>query len=121
MPRVVFWYKRGTLSDIEIGDLANPIRDLVAKAVDFGFTRDDVDFIPMELHPSTASVQMIMIDIETIGFDERKARLNEKAVLELKREIVMLRQFPDHFRPHFMKGENQLVWTRFQDPAGVHV
>lgn len=58
---------------------------------------------------------VVSIELRTIGFPERKTKLNEEEVLRLKQQFL-LKGLGD-----FVSGQELLIWVQFLDPDGVHV
>jgi hypothetical protein len=126
MPKLILNFMQGVISDIEIATLGIALRPIVAKYADDSFTADDVDFEPREMHPSALMSLPISFELETIGFDHRKDRLNEAAMIRLKEDTLFLRAFPIRLADMFLTNgktdrKKPLYWVKFQDPAGVHI
>jgi hypothetical protein len=119
MPRLVFHYKEGSFTTEELRQLGKVLKPLVAKFIEPDFTADDLDWMPLKLDPAADVTWPIQLDIETIGFERRISRLNEKAVRTLADKISYLPEFPDRYREWLRN--HQAIWSRPQHVQGVHV
>lgn len=119
MPKVTMFFHVDTSvpSQRRLSAIGDRIRVLVAEAASTpGVTLNantDVDWIPQPYPRGTHAP--ISIEIETIGYPARKAKLTRERVLRLKEDILLIPQFPK-FDPKTL-----LIWVKFQDPYGVHV
>lgn len=116
MPQIIFRYKKG----IEVSpQTASYICQLVAKAASTEarpLTEADVDWIPQQYELGARVPANIAIEIRTIGYPDRIAKMDEKAMRALKFEIIALREFPGALIP-----KDPILWVQFLDPQGVHV
>ncbi len=118
MPRVILYYKRGTLSNESLYTIGNHIRPIVAAALNFkGGTElasANVEWFPIELHQS-AVAPPFSIDLETIGFANRKILLAKEYVLaKLRADILAIPGFPK------VSPDAPLIWIKYVDPDGAH-
>ncbi len=98
------------------------IRQLVADAVStegtiFGI--DDVDFLPTMYPPGTQVSAPLSFEIETIGYTDRKAKLREGLVQQLKSDII--KTMADGPYGVELDPDKPLIWLKFQDPDGLHI
>jgi hypothetical protein len=128
MPKVTMFFDTAALGaddfalNFDFKKVGETIRELVAEAAstqDVPLDKGDVDFIPMPYPRGTLVDNPISIEIETIGFPERKAKLKKEVVEDLKLKIAKLITDDEHSIPISML--RQLVWLKFQDPDGCHV
>lgn len=100
-----------------LSHIGSEIRKLVAEATSTDETRfceNDIDWIPIAVGPGALCPEL-QIDIQTIGFPDRIAKMNTEALMELKRKIIAIKGFPK------WNIEYPLIWLQFQDPRGAHV
>ena len=115
-PAVMQQREPGMISHIESLGLA--VIPLIAEAASTHtaqFTEDDIEWIPLAHELGTIAPDFA-IEIRTIGFPGRKAKMDREAMIELRKKIVALIEFPKscrHLKP--------LIWLQFIDPDGVHV
>lgn len=118
MPQIIVRYSPQVITDKTLNNLSRPVRNLVAEVAStesIPFTEVDVEWMPKANH-WTASAPILALEIRTIGFPERKAKMNREAMLKLKQEIIDLPDFPVR-----CKSQESLIWVQFTDPDGVHV
>ena len=118
MPQIIVRYSPALLTTIELSNLALPVRVLVAEVAStpkVPFTKSDIEWIPQSYENGTLA-PVLALEIRTIGFPERKAKMNREAMQELKKKIMELEDFPESCR-----SLNSLIWVQFMDPDGVHV
>ena len=119
MPKVVFSYvENGNVPKESIFGLGLAIRKLVAEAVSTEgkqLSENDVDWIPCPYH-SAAIAPAVGLEIETIGFPARKAKLTQEVLLELKAKIISLPNFPT-----VNNSSAPLIWVKYVDPDGLHI
>lgn len=120
MPKVIFGYRDETLKGSwQLGQIKRGISSLVAETMSTDtVTLDpstDIDFIPVFCDGDSQTAD-IWIEIETIGFANRKKKFREnpEILLNLKTAILTIDGFPD-FDP-----KNPLIWIKYQDPDGPH-
>lgn len=122
MPKVIFNHhsfgtqlKSGSPDHLAL--VGNVIRQLVADAVSTDYmklTPADVDWVPVRYMQGTLA-PAYSIEIETIGYPERKKKLTFEVLLGLKRAILALPGFED-FDQRF-----PLIWVKYVDPDGQHL
>ena len=118
MPQVIVRYRPSAVSSSAIHGIRDDVRMLVAEAASTeGVKLDlsDVDWVPQAYEPA-AMAPNLAIEIRTIGFPERKAKMNRSTILDLKKRIMELPDFPSSCRRLEL-----LIWVQFTDPDGVHV
>ena len=76
----------------------------------------DIDFLPTP-YPVGYIAAPIAIEIETIGFPERKAKVTKIVTEALKHDIIHL------FKENSINfdAKNSLIWVKYVDPDGHHV
>ncbi|MDB5264852.1 MAG: hypothetical protein JWN64_423 [Parcubacteria group bacterium] len=127
MPKVTMFIQAGEMTKdfllkfpIEKASLA--IRQMVADAASTEgciFGVEDVDFLPTFYPAGTKVSELISIEIETIGYPERKAKLTESAVRQLK--LAFLQILAEDPAGITLDPDKPLVWLKFQDPDGHHI
>ena len=109
MPLVVFRYRPEIrLSDEEIQLLGRAIRPLVAEAAstdEVHLTEDDVDWVPQRYEPG--AIASVSIEIRTIGYPARIAKLDPPTINRLRDQIVSLPRFPE------VDSKKPLLWLQF--------
>lgn len=129
MPKVTM-YISSTMKNLEkfakhfpLARVGEEIRSMVAKT----FSTDtvcldpcDVDFIPTLYPPGTLVASPIAIEIETIGFPDRKAMVTKEVMQDLKFQLfeVLVRYGENSPDIHL---DDPLVWLKYQDPDGFHI
>lgn len=118
MPQIIF--RHPGLDIWTLITIANDLRPLVAEAASTpGVILDpqkDIDFLPIRLEDGFMCAQLA-IEIRTIGFPERKAKMGRESIAVLKETILALPNFP----ADLLKEGEGLIWVQFMDPDGVHV
>lgn len=114
MPLVVFRYgSEIKLSDEEIQQLGRMIQPLVAEAAstdEVHLNEDDVDWVPQRYEPG--AIATVSIEIRTIGYPARIAKLDPPTTNRLRDQIVALPMFPK------VDPKKPLLW--FQFTLGPH-
>lgn len=76
----------------------------------------DIDFLPIPYPPGYIG-HKVAIEIETIGYPERKAKFTAVAAQNLKDEFLrILAANGINF-----DAKNHLIWVKYVDPDGPHV
>ena len=118
MPKVTLSYKKGIFTRLQLLHIGEEIKTLVAEAastLDTKLTGNDVDFFARE-HTDFDLAADVGIEIETIGFPQRRAKLGERnVILKLKKGILASSWFPK------ISPDSPLIWIKFWDPVGLHV
>ena len=102
------------------------IRDHVARAMSTSkveLERKDVDFIPIP-YPRGSLVEFpVAFEIEAIGFPERKAKLTDLFVDQLKVDMVFALDVAGLVSGNYwdIRCVNPLVWIKYVDPDGPHI
>ena len=116
MPQVIFRYTPEFRVSAEIlSGFAQGVRKLVASAAStdkIQLAVDDIDWLP-QANERGAIAPDYAIEIVTIGYPDRKAKMNRETMLKLKTDIVEL--------AGFIPKDTPLIWVHFLDPDGVHV
>jgi hypothetical protein len=119
MPQVIARYDHKVFETIsQVRNLGFAIRRLVAEAASterVPFTTKDIEWLP-RVNGNGSIAPDFAIEIRTIGFPDRKEKMNEAAMRKLKEEILALPEFPESCR-----DLPSLIWVQFTDPDGVHV
>ena len=129
MPKVTFGYDANLydLSEEKLRKLGQKVSELVAATASTPAFCDisevvldpekDIDWLPMPF-PVGAIIDLpVGIEIETIGFELRKLKMNEREIRSLKQRIAnVLLEFGFDLNP-----DDPLVWVKFTDSDGVHV
>jgi hypothetical protein len=118
MPQIIVRHDPMFITVEALEAAAKYIRPLVAEAASterVTFTENDIEWLPQPHHPGTIGAQDIALEIRTIGFPERKEKLNKAGVMELKKKIIEA-----GFWKH-ASMDAPLIWMQFIDEAGVHV
>lgn len=76
----------------------------------------DIDFIPIP-YPDGYIGLPIAVEIETIGYPERKAKVTEDMMRYLKGEFLWLLMQVDIN----VDGKKPLIWVKYVDPDGHHI
>jgi hypothetical protein len=104
-----------------VESVVDALRPVVAEAMsipEVKLSADDVDVVTEIYNPFLFRFgQYVAVEIETFGYPERVAKLNEDAVLTLKSRIV------DIFEAVGLKLDRNkpLLWIKYVDPRGYHV
>jgi len=98
------------------------IMPLIAEAFSFGPAKldpvMDIDWLPTPYPPGSLVFYPVSIEIMTIGYPERKAKVTEGVMEELKLQILAELQelkFPG------VDASNPLLWVIYTDPDGLHI
>lgn len=78
----------------------------------------DIDWIPTPL-AEYAIASDLSLEIRTIGYPERRIKMNREAMLLLKKKIMATEGFHTMF-PTVVETD-PLIWVQFTDTDGVHV
>jgi hypothetical protein len=118
VPQIIF--RHPGLDVWTLAAIGHDLRKLVAEAASTpALTFDpekDIDFLPVRLEEGSMCPQLA-IEIRTIGFPERKAKMDRGCILALKEAVLQISQFP----ADLLKENEGLIWVQFVDPDGVHV
>lgn len=122
MPKLTVYYpKRANLGNDLLNMIKGPLQRLVAESAsteESPLTEEHVDFVPISYDDAAAQFsQMVAIEIETLGFPFRKAKMTEEAMMALKPPFKKILD-PVGLNVDLDKP---LIWLKFQDPAGSHV
>lgn len=102
------------------------IRDHVARAMSIStvqLQRKYVDLIPIP-YPRGSLVEFpVAFEIETIGFPERKEKLTDRIVDQLKDDIFVALDVAGLVGGNFwnIRLDDPLVWIKYVDPDGPHI
>ena len=104
----------------QIKELGVLIRPLIASACSaeegVQFTENDVEWLPTPHSNYAVGVPSFSIELRTIGFSERKAKLNREGTLDLKAKIA------HHLPQELERGlTGPWLWVQWIDPDGHHV
>lgn len=118
MPKVTMYYRSTHLNESDLLIIGTEVRKLVAAAASTNkvtLTPSDVDWIPQFCGDATFT-NPVSIEIETIGYPERKQKLSNKELLmKLKSDILRILEFPP-------TGVGEpLIWVKYVDPDGLHI
>ncbi len=76
----------------------------------------DIDFIPIA-YPAGYIGLPVAIEIETIGYPERKTKVTENLMRALKRDLLwILKENGINF-----DEKNPLIWVKYFDPDGHYI
>lgn len=123
MPQVIFKYDPAEVTAERLLQIGEVVRPLVADAASTDqakFTKEDIEWDPQPYHPGAIGVPRVAIELRTIGFPERKLKLNKERVLKLKTDIFDLAA-EGGYTLCGLQFEQALIWVQFIDPDGVHV
>lgn len=122
MPKLTVYYpQRVGLTNDQFNMIKGPLQRLIAESASTEqspLTEEHVDFVPISYDDESAQFsQLIAIEIETLGFPFRKAKMTEEAMTALK---PLIKDILGPVGWH-VDLNKPLVWLKFQDPAGSHV
>ncbi len=129
MPKVTLYFDdiRLPFSANTLENIGRQVRPLVAGALSFGESQlhpeEDVDFIVNAYSPESQVFYPASVEIETIGYPERKAMLGRAELLRLKLDILsVLREAltSDAITLH-INPTKPLIWLKYVDPDGLHI
>ncbi|GEM_PF-4619658 len=117
MPQCVFRYHKGKLSVDEVARIGLSVRPLIAEAAStqVRFTMEDVEWIPEPYNDGASGVPEVAIEVRTLGFRDRKNKLDKAGALALREKITAVPGFP------YVSPETLLLWIQWQDFDGAHV
>ncbi len=125
MPQIIVRYNGraigGQNPSYTIKQLSEDIIPLIAEAAStewVPFTSKDIEWIPTPLD-EYAIAPDLSLEIRTIGYPERKIKMNREAMLSLKKKIMATKGF--HIMFSTVQPTDPLIWVQFMDPDGVHV
>lgn len=96
--------------------MAGPLAKVMSTASHRLSPSTDIDFIPIP-YPAGYIGLTVAIEIETIGYPERKAKVTKDTMLALKEEFLwILKDIGINF-----DRKNPLIWVKYADPAGPFV
>jgi hypothetical protein len=122
MPKLTMYYPQSAgIGNDHLNIIRDPLRKLVAAVAstqESPLHTVEVDFVPISYDDASAVFsQPVAIEIETIGFPFRKAKMTEEKMTALKPVIAgILDQIGLS-----VDLEKPLIWLKFQDPDGCHV
>ena len=120
MPQVIVRYDSKLIPQDELygrNPIGSACRRLIAEAAstdEVPFTIHDIEWITQPHGPGSIAPQ-IAIEIRTIGYPERKAKLNKERLEELKKDMLAAGL------EKYTASEAPLIWVQFIDAEGAHV
>ncbi len=119
MPKMTLLYT-GTIPAKTLTSIGRAIQPLIVELIDEKpITIAAVDWIAQQHPPGSIVASPVSIELETIGFKHRKLKLHSTALDTLKGKILGI--FEEHGVFADFNPNDQLIWVKFQDPAGLHV
>lgn len=117
MPQLIVRYSPDHITPKRLREIGLKILPLVAAATSTDsvtLTDKDIEWILMP-NGSGSIAPPVSIELRTIGFPERKKKLDQEEVITLKYAML------DAGLRKFVRKGDPLIWVQFLDPDGVHV
>ena len=124
MPQVLVRYDPDIMGPTELINIGISARELIAEAVSTkgrGLMEHDIDWIACP-HEAGSIASSFGIEIRTIGYPERRAKLNDKqTLLDLKATLLPIINdvIAKSGNPRVFRIEEPMIWVQFTE--GEHV
>lgn len=121
MPKVTMIYdpQKFRFDPQELTKIGDALQHLVADLMscdDAALSPRDVDWLPLAIPEGGSFASPISFEIETFGFDWRKAKVNEEALTDFKGDVLELPPFSGK-----LSADMPLIWIKYVDPDGQHI
>lgn len=121
MPKLTVYFPAATLVFTDLILVRTALKSIVAQASSTDWivlSETDVDVLMTPYDPVLCSFsQPVAIELEAFGYSERKAKMTEAAVQQLKQELGQA--LTDGGFP--VDLDKPLLWLKYVDPNGRHV
>jgi hypothetical protein len=117
MPKVIYNHNEAvsTTALVELGEKVRPLVAALLSTPHTELAAEDIDWIPVR-YPA-GSLAADGIEIETIGYADRKRSVTSDTIQDFKTKLLALA----FFKARIKNPKLPFVWLKWQDPDGYHV